>query len=199
MYDVSRTAEPLSTRIDSLVPMSAQHVEAPGQLQSAFAVVEVTTFPSQPAFRRSSFCVGAPPPRVRPQTANLSRSGRPDLNRRHPAPKAGALPTALRPVSRRERRKADDDSRKSASAQSRTRGRSLSRQRRIREAGAGDPLVGVWVITSATACPAARSAAPRSRPAPRNARAHRLEDAGEEQSGYRERVPDIQQTTCRQS
>jgi hypothetical protein len=28
-------------------------------------------------------------------------SGRPDLNRRHPAPKAGALPTALRPVSRR--------------------------------------------------------------------------------------------------
>jgi hypothetical protein len=50
------------------------------------------------------------------QIAKLFRSGRPDLNRRHPAPKAGALPTALRPVSRRKRRKATDDSRKSAFA-----------------------------------------------------------------------------------
>ena len=56
-----------------------------------------------------------------PQTPKLSWSGRPDLNRRHPAPKAGALPTALRPVSRRKRRKERHDSRKSASAHGGTR------------------------------------------------------------------------------
>ena len=49
MYDVSSIAEPLSTRVDSLVPISVQQLESevlPAQLESE--VLVVSSLPSQP-------------------------------------------------------------------------------------------------------------------------------------------------------
>ena len=107
------------------------------------------------------------------QIAKLCRAGRPDLNRRHPAPKAGALPTALRPVPRRKRRKAEHNSRNSACAHHKRTlptGCVLSRQRRLLAEGRrtaqlpAEPRAGI----SARAYPAAQPVVPRTRPAPRS-------------------------------